>query len=314
MRQLRFAAMLAGAVALLAGSGAFTHASAQASWSPSDCAACHDQVTGPMYQKTAHAKQDQSCAKCHNNVAEHLKAMEAGTKGPVPSLKHLPAAELSAKCLTCHEKNNQSSFDGSMHARRNVSCTNCHSIHSPKSETAQLKTARDVETCFSCHKSERAKSMRTSHHPVREGKMGCVSCHNPHEGNKPKMLKADSPNDLCFSCHTEKRGPFLFEHAPVREDCISCHDVHGSNHQRMLTQKLPTLCWNCHLDGGGHYSQTSDYFSTEKGGVAVAPGAPNAVVTTTNVARGSRWTGRSCLNCHLNIHGSNNPSGAYFVR
>jgi DmsE family decaheme c-type cytochrome len=155
--------------------------------------------------------------------------------------------------------------------------------------------------------------MRTSHHPVREGKMGCVSCHNPHEGNKPKMLKAESVNDLCFTCHTEKRGPYLFEHAPVREDCISCHDVHGSNHQRLLIQKAPMLCWNCHLDGGGHYSQTSDYRSTEKGGVAVVPGAP-ATNTNTNVARGSRWTGRSCLNCHLTIHGSNSPSGAYFVR
>ena len=108
----------------------------------------------------------------------------------------------------------------------------------------------------------------------------------------------------------------MFEHAPVREDCISCHDVHGSNHQRLLVQKMPQLCWNCHFAGGGHYSQSSDYYNTEKGGVAVPPGAPNQAVTnpTTNQARGSRWTGRSCLNCHLNIHGSNSPSGAYFVR
>lgn len=308
MRQLRFAAMLAGAVALLAGSGAFTHASAQASWSPSDCAACHDKAAGPMYLKTAHGQQDQSCAKCHNNVAEHLKAQEAGTKGPVPTLKHMKAGEVNEKCLACHEKGNQESYDGSMHARRNVACTSCHSIHNPKSVSGQLKTTRDAETCFTCHKSERAKSMRTSHHPVREGKMGCSSCHNPHEGNRPKMLKAESVSELCYSCHTEKRGPFLFEHAPVREDCVSCHDVHGSNHKRLLLQKAPNLCWNCHLTGSGHFG-SGDNYSTEKG-VPMAPaGAPSGYPTAN-----SRFVGRACLNCHINIHGSNSPSGAYFIR
>jgi predicted CXXCH cytochrome family protein len=54
----------------------------------------------------------------------------------------------------------------------------------------------DADTCYTCHKSQRAKAMRTSHHPVREGKMDCSSCHNPHEGNIPNMLKADSVNEL----------------------------------------------------------------------------------------------------------------------
>jgi len=314
MRHFSFATVLAGLFALLAGTQAFAQAAAPAaSWSVSDCEACHDKALSPAYTKSAHASTKQSCANCHGNVGEHAKAMADGKDAPKPTLKGVKASVVNGRCLTCHEKNNQANYDGSMHARRNVACISCHSVHSPKSVAGQLKTKSDAETCFSCHKAERAKSMRTSHHPVREGKMGCSSCHNPHDGSRPKMIKAESVNELCYQCHTEKRGPFLFEHAPVREDCVSCHDIHGSNHQRMLVQKLPTLCWNCHLDGGGHYSQTSDYYSTEKGGVAVAPGAPSPTANT-NVARGSRWTGRSCLNCHLNIHGSNSPSGAYFVR
>lgn len=196
----------------------------------------------------------------------------------------------------------------SMHARRNVACSSCHSVHTPKSATGQLKTKKDTELCYSCHKAERAKMNRTSHHPVREGKMGCVSCHNPHEGNRPKMIKAETVSELCYQCHTEKRGPFLFEHAPVREDCVSCHDVHGSNHKRLLTQKAPTLCYNCHMSGSGHFG-SGDNYSTEKG-VPVAPtGAPSGYPTVN-----SRFVGRSCLNCHINIHGSNSPSGAYFTR
>ena len=149
------------------------------------------------------------------------------------------------------------------HNVRNVACTACHSVHSAKVAKGQLKAASDSETCYSCHKSERAKSMRTSHHPVREGRMGCTSCHNPHDGSQPKMVKADSINELCYTCHTEKRGPFLFEHAPVREECTACHEPHGSNHKRLLAQKLPNLCYNCHFTGSGHFG-SGDNFSTER--------------------------------------------------
>ena len=176
-----------------------------------------------------------SCANCHENVGDHFRAQSSGdANGPVPSVKKLTANQLNTTCLKCHEKAGQANYLSSMHARRNVACTECHGIHEYKSIRGQLKTRLDPETCFTCHKPERAKSMQTSHHPVREGKMSCASCHNPHDGAQPKMLKADSVNELCYTCHAEKRGPFLFEHAPVREDCVSCHEPHGTNHKRLL--------------------------------------------------------------------------------
>jgi DmsE family decaheme c-type cytochrome len=150
--------------------------------------------------------------------------------------------------------------------------------------------------------------MKTSHHPVREGKMGCASCHNPHDGAQPKMLKADSVNELCYTCHAEKRGPFLFEHAPVREDCTSCHEPHGTNHKRLLAQKLPNLCWNCHLTGSGHFG-SGDNLSTELGARVAPAGAPSGYPTVN-----SRFVEKSCKNCHVNLHGSNSPSGAFFIR
>jgi len=308
MRQIRFATMLAGLFALLVGSGAFSQAAAQASWKASDCESCHDKALSPAFNKSAHAQKDQSCAACHGNVAEHFKAMSDGKDGPKPTLKGLKASEVNGRCLSCHEKGNQESYDASMHSRRNVTCTSCHSVHSPKSVNGQLKTKNDAETCYSCHKAERAKMNRTSHHPVREGKMGCSSCHNPHEGNRPKMLKAETQTELCYQCHAEKRGPFLFEHAPVKEDCATCHDPHGSNHSRMLVQKMPNLCWGCHLTGSGHFG-SGDNLSTEKGVTLAPTGAPSGYPTVN-----SRFVGRSCAQCHLNIHGSNSPSGAYFIR
>lgn len=315
MRHALYLPGLAGvmlAAIALAGSGyAMAQGAPQgaAGWSVADCQTCHEKAAGPAFQHTAHAKQDQSCATCHPNVAEHAKAQMAGeTGGPVPTLKTLTAPEINQVCLTCHEKRNQENYSMSLHDRRNVACTSCHGIHEYKSAKAQLKTRTDAETCYTCHKAERAKSMRTSHHPVREGKMGCASCHNPHDGSRPKMLRADSVNELCYQCHTEKRGPFAFEHAPVREDCTSCHEPHGTNHPRLLQQKLPNLCWNCHLSGSGHFG-SGDNASTEQGVPVAPPGAPSGYPTVN-----SRFIERSCRTCHVKLHGSNHPSGAFFLR
>jgi DmsE family decaheme c-type cytochrome len=310
MRRTLFVMTLVAAFVVLGGANAFAQASAPpATWSVTDCQACHDKAFSPMFKHSKHAGLDQSCAQCHQNVGEHAKAQMAGdAKAAVPSVKKLKAQEINAVCLTCHEKAGQSSWAMSKHARRNLACTSCHSVHDAKSLKAQLKTKADPETCFTCHKSVRAKSMRTSHHPVREGKMSCSSCHNPHEGNRPGMLKEDTVNELCYQCHTEKRGPFLFEHAPVREDCVSCHEPHGSNHSRLTKQKLPNLCWNCHLTGSGHFG-SGDNFSTQKGVQVAPPGAPSGFPTMN-----SRFIERSCRMCHVKLHGSNHPSGAYFGR
>jgi DmsE family decaheme c-type cytochrome len=280
-----------------------------ANWSEADCLTCHEGAGGPAFERSAHGKQTQSCGACHQRVGEHAAAQMAGqTDVPAPTLKSMKSREVNDTCLTCHEKNKQANYVSSMHDRRNVACTECHGIHSYKSNKAQLKTTTDTETCTKCHKSERAKSMRASHHPVREGKMGCSSCHNPHDGARPKMLLADSVNELCYQCHTEKRGPFAFEHAPVREDCITCHEPHGTNHPRLLTQKLPNLCWNCHFSGSGHFG-SGDNASTQQGVTVAPPGSPSGFPTVN-----SRFVERSCRTCHVKVHGSNHPSGAFLVR
>ena len=311
MRRALFLMALAASLAVLGGPApALAQApAAPPTWSATDCQTCHEKAVSPSFMHTRHAGLEQSCASCHPNVAEHWKAQSAGeSNGPVPTLKTLSARQVNDMCLACHEKANQQSWMGGAHDRRKVACTDCHSVHAFKSEKAQLKTARDPDTCYTCHKSERAKMMRTSHHPVREGKMDCSSCHNPHDGATPKMIKGDSVNELCYTCHAEKRGPFLFEHAPVREDCVSCHEPHGTNQARLLKQKAPNLCWNCHLTGSGHFG-SGDNFSTEKGVQVAPPGAPSGYPTVN-----SRFIERSCRSCHVKLHGSNHPSGAYFVR
>jgi len=107
------------------------------------------------------------------------------------------------------------------------------------------------------------------------------------------MLKAESYQDLCTSCHADKRGPWIHEHPPVMENCATCHTPHGSAHNRLLAQKPPALCGDCHP--GGHTKGIYDGRGT----------LPN-----TNPGN-IRIEGSGCVNCHRQIHGSNAPSSAY---
>jgi DmsE family decaheme c-type cytochrome len=150
----------------------------------------------------------------------------------------------------------------------------------------QLKTAFQPDTCFQCHKDRRAQMYRSSHMPMREGKIVCADCHNPHGSTTEALLRQDSINDNCYTCHAEKRGPFLFEHAPVRENCLNCHDPHGSINEFSLKMSRPRLCFECHSIGHGEAT------------------GPNSNFTM----------GRSCQNCHTMIHGSNSPAGAALQR
>jgi len=193
----------------------------------------------------------------------------------------------NAICLGCHERGERTYWSGSTHETRAVACTECHTIMRPVSRKAALKTEIEMDTCFQCHKDRRAQILRSSHMPLREGKITCSNCHNPHGSATEALLRENSINDTCYKCHAEKRGPFLFEHAPVRENCLSCHDPHGSNNESMLKISRPRLCAECH--GFGHGALTN---------------GPTAVETF----------GRACQNCHVAIHGSNSPSGALLQR
>jgi DmsE family decaheme c-type cytochrome len=262
---------------------------------PGTCASCHDKAVAGM-KTTAHAGLERSCASCHQGAGAHLKAQLEGGDAPPPAFSKLSAEQQSATCLTCHDRGHQANWAGGAHDRKDVSCTSCHSVHAFKSVKAQLKTERDADTCFTCHQQIRAKGLRASHHPVREGLMSCASCHDPHDATREKMVSADFVNEKCLTCHTEKRGPFLWEHAPVRENCLSCHDPHGSNHEKLLVAKQPYLCQRCHLNTR-HPGTLYDARN-----VTLA-GSPS-----------NRLIEHSCRNCHQNIHGGNAPSGPYLGR
>jgi DmsE family decaheme c-type cytochrome len=259
------------------------------------CKDCHASQYG-TYAKSVHAKKgipgspgaSQECESCHGPGGAHVEKGGGKGAGGLAAFARGEAAEKkSAPCLACHSDSRAlNSWQFGTHRARGVSCTDCHTAHS--AAKGDLK-GREPALCLSCHKQVGNQISRQSHHPIQEGKVKCTDCHSPHGSFDKKMLRADSPSDLCFTCHQEKRGPFPFEHPPVAEDCTICHQAHGSNHENLLTRKVPQLCQACHNEGLGH---TSSAYTKQHGFSGNATAGKN------------KFFAQGCLNCHGNIHGS----------
>ena len=210
----------------------------------------------------------------------------------------LASAPAQTRCTPCHERiAPHSRWTGSIHQRAGLTCASCHKIHdkgsTETSTTRRLTRSSEAETCFACHPAIRhAQTQRSTHlfrDELKRAQVGCSGCHDVHgSAGGDALLAAASVNDVCYRCHDDLRGPFLWEHPPARENCANCHSAHGSNNPRLLTMRQPMLCQSCHA-GDAHVT---------------APGGPRSI-----------WeVNRSCANCHGRIHGSNHPSGVTLQR
>jgi len=261
------------------------------------CLSCHEDHA---YAGTAHSRAfnertpaaGQGCESCHGPGRAHA---ESGDATLIRRFSTMAPADVSETCTSCHNRAAHALWDGSQHDQRNVGCATCHSVHAAKS--APLLKAQDQRAlCSTCHRNVVNRTHRFNHMPLREGALTCTSCHNPHGSTNVRLLKVGTTVDeSCTSCHADKRGPYLWEHAPVSESCVTCHDPHGSNNERMLVSKPPFLCQRCHV--------TSRHPPTVYDGYLLQ-----------NSQNANKIYARGCVNCHQLIHGSNAPSGKAFLR
>jgi DmsE family decaheme c-type cytochrome len=261
------------------------------------CLGCHDDRA---YSTTRHGHgfnertpaATRGCESCHGPAKAHA---DTGDPDLMRSFAEMTAGEASATCTTCHNRATHALWDGSQHDQRNVGCVSCHSVHAPQG-APQLQARDERALCASCHRPVTNRVHRFSHMPVREGAMRCSSCHNPHGSQNVKLLRVGTTIDeSCQSCHADKRGPYLWEHAPVAESCVTCHEPHGSNNERMLVSKQPFLCQRCHV--------TSRHPPTVYEGFLL-----------NNSQNANKLFARGCTNCHTMVHGSNAPSGKSLLR
>lgn len=263
------------------------------------CTRCHDAsddypvlAIGKTKHGTVADGRTPSCSSCHGDSESHVNKPADAKERPRPERTFgknstTPVDARNQACLTCHQGGKRIHWTSGAHANRDVSCTSCHQVHTGHDKVRDKVTQPEV--CYTCHKEQRAQSRRPSRHPIPEGKVACSDCHNPHGSAGEKMLVRDNVNDTCYQCHTEKRGPFVRTHQPVQEDCSICHNPHGTTNDNLLKQRPPFLCQQCHEP------------TSHRGNLASTTGSAGGSTAANLLARG-------CLNCHTNIHGTNNPA------
>ena len=303
------------------------------------CAQCHES----QGKDTVHARLNKAtrgldrleCENCHGNGEAHVTG-----GGDKSKITRRPAAELVKNtCLTCHPINQTESA----HWKRDVhfeqakmDCLSCHDFHSNKNPS-MLKNPSKNELCLSCHQETKAELSRPYHHPVGEGQLECIECHDVHKIEN-KMTRGADKNAICAKCHTEVRGPFMWEHKAVTDDagCLNCHQAHGATSRKLLKQTDNQLCLSCHqadltLAARISNPNRSTAASIEhsrlpamQGRCATCHGTPfNPLVGPTHsvkvpntdcrychadikgIDHTKYLTEGRCVDCHTDIHGSN---------
>lgn len=252
------------------------------------CYKCHQQQAA--MQGIAHPHQiggpnNHNCQTCHDPHGNIKKETRTDT------------------CLQCHKGHPAASWQSSVHSLHGVACTDCHNPH-PRPEVARFADIRhtdvrrpkrlpmsvdEPDACYRCHSKTAAQFALPSHHPLREGKMMCSSCHDAH-GFAEKNLKEPTVNLLCFKCHADKQGPFVWQHPPVEENCGICHNPHGAVANNLLHQPTTFLCLRCH-SGHREFRRAPD---------------------KNTYMRQPFYT--NCTICHSQIHGSDRPAATLTPR
>ena len=247
------------------------------------CASCHDEVASGFannpHSKLAleHGNNGVTCESCHGAGSAHVAAGGDATKIFNPA--KASAKEVDSKCLDCHAGAHPN-FLRSPHTKAGVSCVSCHSVHASQAPEHLLKASQPA-LCFQCHTDVKPAFDMPFHHRVNEGLVKCSDCHDVHGTFENNNLRTTADqNAICTKCHTETRGPFVYEHAAVKaEGCLGCHTPHGSQNARLLNMpSINTLCNQCH--------------SPVSAGTVHSMSAGSAELTP-------------CISCHTMIHGSN---------
>jgi predicted CXXCH cytochrome family protein len=246
------------------------------------CMRCHQEtIDRPHFLATEHARAGVSCASCHEvhydlgtpsllrypgatGPAGQPQKAALGARRSALSPTKAPASRLTEQpAPTPAERQAPSAERGSAAtpnvpklatlAKTRVPIPQWRSSFTREPSAVTEEQAVN-ELCASCHRREVTEHRQFSHHPVLEGRMRCTDCHDPHRSEQGRDFKRRTVEETCLQCHQEIRGPFVYEHEPVKavggvgDACLECHRPHGSPNRKLEVMFSRGLCVQCHVD------------------------------------------------------------------
>ncbi|MGO9777827.1 MAG: DmsE family decaheme c-type cytochrome [Terracidiphilus sp.] len=249
------------------------------------CASCHKEVA-KGFANNPHSGAARirggnvvTCESCHGPGKAHEEGSDVASIFNPATAK---AKAMDEECQTCHGGKHKGN-ERATHGEGNVSCIDCHSIHSAATPKHLLKRTQP-ELCYQCHEEIKPQFSMPFRHKVAEGLIQCTDCHDAHGADRESPRHSSAWQlDVCTKCHDAMAGPFVYEHPAVKaEGCTACHVPHGGANPKLLTQaNVNTICLQCHLP--------SLNFTTGQ------PAVPSHIQSAQS---------QSCTSCHSGIHGS----------
>lgn len=175
------------------------------------------------------------CQVCHRLHGSTPQALTLPLRSLSPRdywTRYTPMSDRNLACLRCHTRwdvlrRELPELQGSMPESRflDSNLMNDHPIDMPVPPSL----------AFNPRGEERRRVLD-------EGRMLCVTCHEPHNSVHPALLR-QPPSELCRSCHLDLATHYGY---PV-ERCTPCHVSHHAPQKPLLNpQKTQQACTTCH--------------------------------------------------------------------
>lgn len=175
------------------------------------------------------------------------------------------------------------------------SCRLCHTTHNAQGPHLWARAPKNTSAgpvsrlCGACHDEGPADGPGGTHHLLAaisslqglsgsllqntllrtgvDGELGCVTCHDPHDGPSAGAQVRDASGGICTECHRDKAGvrgsvhdagagQWAEEAGFISKGlCIDCHPIHGRPEDHGLRRLLGhkggpgELCEDCHRAG-----------------------------------------------------------------
>jgi predicted CXXCH cytochrome family protein len=253
-----------------------------------------------------------------------LAANESPTVPAVVPPAPKPSAPLPSE-TSCISAECHSTYARAKYIHGPVSAKACDACHEADVGGHKYPLKRDATaTCTYCHVV--SGSMTHQHRALEQG---CTSCHRPHESQTKYLLKTDTVERLCATCHEVPLKKFA--HGPfARGECTLCHLPHQADNPKLLRGgDGPNHCLACHKEMGQKLASAS-HVHKPAGQSCTTCHSPHAAdfdhqlklsvqqtclgchekvkkqVAQASVAHGAMLSEKQCGNCH-DAHASNEP-------